>query len=91
VAVEEVPPLPELKMAKMSALFGVLGLIPIIGAIFAMIAIIFGFVALARIKKEPNLYGGRKKAITGIVLGIVTLVLWVALISFAFATCIYCG
>lgn len=52
---------------------GVFGLIPCLGTVIAVIAIVFGFLGLSHAKKFPE-SRGQAHAITGIVLGFVSLI-----------------
>lgn len=65
-------------MAIASLVLGIIGFftswIPIIGWIIVILAIVFGFVALNQIKKNPNLKG-KVLAIIGIVLGFIGLII----------------
>ena len=56
----------------------------IFAPIVVILALIFGIMALNRIKKEPKKYGGKKMAWAGIILSILSIILmaWMA-ISFA--------
>jgi hypothetical protein len=54
----------------------VVGIIPIFGLLAlpaGILAVIFGSIALKRIKEEPGIYGGRGMALAGLILGIVFL------------------
>lgn len=56
---------------------GVFGLIPIIGFLLGIVAIVLGILGLKKASKFPEA-GGKGHAITGIILGVVDLVLWPA-------------
>ena len=43
--------------------------IPLLNLIFGLLAIILGFKALSKIKKDPRIYGGKWFAVAGITLG----------------------
>ena len=61
-------------LAVAALVLGILAfLTSIVGIVLAILAVIFGALALKRIREEPELYGGRKMAIAGLVLGIVLL------------------
>ena len=61
----------------------VLGIIAFIPPFFlsSILAIIFGGIAMGKTGRDPNL-AGRGMAITGLVLGIIVVVIWVVLIFF---------
>lgn len=65
----------------------VLGLVALpaffLGGLLGLLAIIFGIVALGQIKKRGQ--RGRGMAITGIVLGSVWVLVWIAFFSFVAA------
>ena len=54
----------------------------IVGFVFGggLLALIFGAVQLSKIRKQPNIYGGKGMAITGLILGIISVVYLVLLI-----------
>ena len=60
------------RMAKASLITGILSFIPVIGWIFSILAVGFCAQALAKIKREPDVYGGEKFARTGRKLGIIS-------------------
>jgi len=55
--------------AVASFVFGLLFWIPLINLISGVLAVYLGIKSLIKIKKEPNKYGGKRFAITGIMLG----------------------
>lgn len=59
---------------------GVLSLIPVLGIIFGMLAIIFGIISIRKIDKSSEPLSGRGAAITGLIVGIIFLVLWIVLV-----------
>lgn len=62
-------------MAVGALVTGILGCcVPYINWILAITAIILGVIAKNKIKEDPNRYGGQGMATTGIVLGIISLV-----------------
>ena len=67
-----------MKKSKASAItsfvFGVISIIPLINYITAFLAIYFGIKSLKNIRKHPENYGGKIFAITGLLLGILTLI-----------------
>ena len=54
---------------------GVFGLIPFLGFLLGLIAIVLGILGLSAAAKRPKA-GGKGHAITGIILGVIDLVLW---------------
>ncbi|MFH1505567.1 MAG: DUF4190 domain-containing protein [archaeon] len=54
---------------------GILFWIPVVGFVLAILGIIFGVLALNRIKSQPAKYDGRGMALAGLILGIVGLIL----------------
>lgn len=74
------------EFAKKSALFGGLSFIPVVGWVFSILAVIFGSIALSNIKKNPEKYGGKKKATIGIILGIVSLIIGITITIILLAT-----
>jgi ABC-type enterochelin transport system permease subunit len=58
--------------ATASLVFSVLGIVPLLGFIFGTAGLIFGVLALQRHYKDPETYGGEKRAILG-------LLVWAAL------------
>ena len=70
-------------MAVAAMVLGILsiliGWIPVVGWFMgfpmALLAIILGAVAIGQVNKQPHEFGGKGMAITGLVLGIVTLAL----------------
>jgi hypothetical protein len=68
-------------MATASMAVGIISLC-CLGAIPAIVAIVLGSIALSQIKKDPDKVGGRQSAIAGIVIGIITIVLYVLLMIF---------
>ncbi|MFA7273912.1 MAG: DUF4190 domain-containing protein [Crocinitomicaceae bacterium] len=81
---DEVAPEVNTRFATAANLFGGLSFIPVVGWVFSILAIIFGLVALVKMTKYPDQYGGRKRAITGIILGAVSLILGIALVTTLF-------
>jgi site-specific recombinase len=81
-------------MAVASMVLGILsvliGWIPVVGWFtgfpMALLAVILGAVAIGQANKKPDEFGGKGMAITGLVLGIVTLALallfWIVVGSF---------
>ena len=64
------------KFAKIAVLMGGLSFIPVVGWIFSILAMVMGGIAISLYKKYPNKYEGTvQKAIVGIVLGIVSLII----------------
>jgi hypothetical protein len=62
------------------------GWLPGIGFVLLLLGIIFGGVAMGKTGRDPNL-GGKGMAITGLVLGIVGIVMWIIVfvaVGFAF-------
>jgi hypothetical protein len=53
----------------------------VLGFILGTLAIIFGFISLAKIKREPNKYKGRGLAIASIVLGVISVIAIIILLS----------
>ena len=47
------------------------GFIPTLG----IVAVIFGHIAISKIKKQPELYGGKGMAIAGLILGYLIIIL----------------
>ncbi|MDD5195562.1 MAG: DUF4190 domain-containing protein [Candidatus Omnitrophica bacterium] len=62
-------------LAIASLVLGCLILIPLIGMIFSLLAIVFGIIALVAISKNKEVYKGGGLAITGLVLGVVGIVI----------------
>jgi hypothetical protein len=60
----------------------VLGIAGLIFNFLGILAIIFGAIANGQINRDPEL-GGKGMAIAGLVLGIVTIVLWILVLVFA--------
>jgi hypothetical protein len=56
---------------------GVFGLIPILGFLLGLVAIVLGVLGLKAAANKPKV-GGKGHAITGIILGVVDLVIWPA-------------
>lgn len=52
---------------------GILFWVPLFNFVLGIMAIIFGVLAIKRIKKEPEKYGGQGFAIAGIILGSIAL------------------
>jgi hypothetical protein len=79
---------PNSLLATVSMVFGILSIIalPIIGS---LVAIICGHMALIEIKRSQGRFGGRGLALTGIILGYITIILDAALILTAFAYLAY--
>jgi len=71
------------KFAIVSLVLGIFSFIHLLGMEKAGLAIIFGFLALNEISKEPELKG-KTQAWAGIILGTVTLVLTITLVSIKF-------
>jgi Domain of unknown function (DUF4190) len=81
-------------MAVASMVLGILailiGWIPFVGwflgSVLALLAIILGAVALSSVNKRPDEFGGKGMALTGLVLGIVsiglTILFWIIVGSF---------
>ncbi|PBQ34065.1 hypothetical protein CNR22_20545 [Sphingobacteriaceae bacterium] len=67
-------------LATNSLIFGILGFYPLV-IIGGIIAIITSSIQLHLIAGDPEHYGAEKKARVGFVLGIVSVILWVALIG----------
>lgn len=57
-------------IAITSFVFGMTFWIPLLNLIFGLLAVILGFKALSKIKKDPKVYGGKWFAVGGIALGI---------------------
>ncbi len=51
--------------------------IPIINVVFGVLAIYLGIKALAKIRKDPDKYGGKGFAIAGIVLGTFPIIFYI--------------
>lgn len=51
------------------------------GPFFAILAVVLGIVALLQIKKDPLRHGGKPLALTGLILGALTLVIYVGLMA----------
>jgi hypothetical protein len=67
-----------------SLVLGILSLITYTAAIaFAILAIIFGFIALKRIRNNPDSFKGRGMALAGLICGIVAIAIWFAIIMAA--------
>ena len=64
-----------LGIAIASVVFGCLFIIPILGIFFNLLAVIFGIIALHKIKKDPDQFGGYGTAITGTVMGTMGLII----------------
>lgn len=62
-------------LAIASLVLGCLFLIPILGILFSLLAIIFGIVALVAISKKKEVYKGGGLAISGIVLGVIGIII----------------
>ncbi len=60
-------------LAIASLIFGIIGTTAF--STGSIIAIICGYIALSKIKKQPDVYGGKKNAIAGLVLGYIGLIL----------------
>jgi hypothetical protein len=60
-------------LSKVALAFSIVGFLPVIGIPFALLAIIFGAVSLHKIHRHPEKYKGKNRAITGIVLGILAI------------------
>ena len=65
-------------MATASMVLGIVAVPFCVFVLPSILAIVFGGIALNRVKQNPSI-GGRGKAIAGLVLGIVSLALWVLL------------
>jgi hypothetical protein len=63
-------------MAITSMAFGLLFWIPLINLIFGAFSIYLGIKSLIKIRKNPELYGGRWFAITGILLSALVYILY---------------
>ncbi len=77
-------------MAVAALVLGIVAFVTsIVGIVPAILAIIFGAIAMKRAKEQPEVFGGRKMAIAGLVLGIVylsifALLLFLLVVSIAF-------
>ena len=71
--------------ATASFIFGLAFWIPLLNLIFGVIAIITGFKALYNIKKHPEAYSGKWIAISGIALGAVVYVIYIAGLGVCFS------
>ena len=62
----------------------VLGIVGIIGMQFILgpLAVIFGFIALHKIKHSPKEYGGRGMALAGIIIGFFDILMIIILLFF---------
>lgn len=58
-------------MAATSFVFSLFFWVPLLNLIFGATSVYLGIKSLAKIKKEPNLYGGRWLAIIGIILSVI--------------------
>lgn len=68
--------------AMASFILGLISWVPLFNFVIAPAGVYFGIVAIRKIKKEPDKYGGKGYAIAGIIIcGIVTLLSysWLAL------------
>ena len=61
-------------LAITSFVFGVISIIPIINYLTTFLAIYFGIKSLKNIRKHPKNYNGKIFAVTGLSLGILTLI-----------------
>ena len=66
-------------LAIVSLAFGCLSLIPMYGGLFPVPALILGIIALVKIPKEKDNLKGRRLAVTGILLGVLGLLLAIAI------------
>lgn len=66
--------------AILSFLFGIVGLF-VAAIVMGPLAIIFGIVGLSRIDSNPSAYKGKGFAIVGLILGIISLIVILALLS----------
>jgi hypothetical protein len=71
-------------MAVAALVLGLCGFIPWLGFVCSILAVIFGFVSLGNIKKNPNLKG-HGMAVAGIVLGFALPVLGIIVFVVVFA------
>ena len=55
-------------MALASFVFGLFFWVPLLNLIFGALSISLGIKALRKIRKEPNIYGGKWYAVVGIIL-----------------------
>lgn len=62
-------------LAVASMILGVFFWFPLLGIIFSILALIFGIIALTRVNKNKEVYGGGGMAISGIVLGGIGIIL----------------
>lgn len=53
---------------------GLLIWVPLFNAILGIMAVILGVLAIKRVKKYPELYGGQGLALTGIILGTISII-----------------
>ena len=58
------------KLGLAGVILSVLGLFPFFGLPFAILAVIFGAVSLKKINRNPELYKGKRRATTSLILGI---------------------
>lgn len=82
---------PTSSMALVSLIMGILGwvVLPIIGSV---LAVVFGHAALGEIDRSEGEIGGRGMAQVGLILGYVSLGLWVlSIISFVVLPTLGCG
>lgn len=63
--------------AVASFVFGLAFWIPLLNFIFGVLAVYLGLKAISKIKKEPDKYGGKGFAVTGIILGALPIVLYI--------------
>lgn len=70
-----------MKKSKATAItsftFGLTFWIPLINILFGVLAIYLGIKALAKIRKDPDKYGGKGLAIAGIILGALPIALYI--------------
>jgi hypothetical protein len=71
------------KSALLAYYFGIFGIIPIIGLPFAIAAIVLGYKGMALYKSNPT-PGAKGHAMTGLVLGWVSIALWLLFIIVIF-------
>ncbi len=71
--------------AQWSILLGLIGCV-MLGAISAIPAVIFGHVALMKLRSEPEKYTGKKLAIAGLILGYSGIIFSIFFVLLLFAT-----
>jgi hypothetical protein len=69
-------------MAIASLILGIIGMISIPTMLLSILAIIFGAIGMGQVNKSNGLLKGKGMAVTGIILGILAILLTIAVIAF---------